>query len=471
MKRYLSIVIIGAGPAGLGCAYDLIRSKQTDKKIVIFDKNTIVGGLARTYSYKGCRFDVGPHRFYTKNKKVLQLWQNILKHELIKVKRLTRMLYKNKLFYYPVQLKDVVIKLGLWDSILACLSFLHAKIFFRSMIPKTFEEWIIKQFGKKLYLHFFKTYTEKVWGIPCDKIAAEWASQRIKNLNFAEVVKNAVFGGKTKKAKSLIDTFYYPVKGSGYCYKQIALYIKKNGGKFHMRHQITVIRHDGGKILSVAAGETHKQTLVDHLFSSIPLTHFIYSLRPKPPFEVLEAARNLLYRDHITVNLIIKKQNLFSDNWIYVHAPEVKMARVTNYNNFSDSMTPNKQYSAISVEYFTFKTDAIWNMTNKELIRLAISEMERVRLIQKKDVLDGFVVREADSYPAYYVGYEKYFKKIKQYADTFSNLHLIGRGGMFKYNNMDHSLYSGMLAAQNYLLGYKKYSVWDINEDAEYLEK
>lgn len=492
--KYVSkqIIIIGAGPAGLGCAYELskprnpnhhsasesiinrsgfnkrafwLRGKPHNNKILLFDKNDCVGGLARTKSWKHHCFDIGPHRFFTKNPEVLKLWKFILKKDLITVKRLTRILYKNKLFHYPVRLTDVIAKLGLWESAQCFISYLQAKVFLTKKDPKTFEEWITKYFGKKLYSIFFKTYTEKVWGIPCSKIGAEWASQRIKNLNFYEVVKTAIFGERVRKAKSLVDTFYYPTKGAGYFYEKLAQVIKKNGTSIKLNHQVTAINHRGKYITSVDG------IPVSYLISSMPLTHFIEALNPLPPESVLQAAKKLYYRDHITVNLIVNKTNLFPDNWIYVHSSEVQMARVTNYNNFTNRDIRYTKQSAIAVEYFVFKNDRLWKMKDKELIQLASNEVEKVGLIDHKDISSGFVVRESESYPTYYLGHKQYFETLKEYVSRFRNLQLIGRGGMYKYNNMDHAIYSGMLAARNYLSGNKKYDVWRINEDAEYLEK
>lgn len=475
MSARSSVLIIGAGPAGLGCAFELVQNKKIINKnrIVILDKNDIVGGLARTYGYKGYRFDVGPHRFYTKNKEILQIWRRFLKRDLIEVPRLTRMFYKGKLFYYPVRLKDVVLKLGVFESLLTAMSFIKAKLFLRHLQPKTFEDWITKHFGRKLYEHFFKTYTEKVWGIPCGEIGSEWAAQRIKNLNFIEVVKTAIFGERARKSKSLINKFYYPAKGAGLCYEKMADYVRKHGVEINLQSHVTKIRHIGGKIVSLEYRRKGQMFAlpVGYLFSSMPLTQFILALDPVPEKTVIEAAQKLIYRDHITVNLIIKKSSLFPDNWIYVHSPEVKMARITNYNNFSKKMIRSPQCSAISVEYFAFQKDDIWSMIDQDLINFAMREMSRLKLAEEEDLFDGFVIRETEAYPTYYLGHKKYFDILKDYTRQFSNLQLIGRGGMYRYNNMDHAIYSGILAARNYQLGYEKYVVWNINEDAEYLEE
>lgn len=464
-KNEKSICIIGAGPSGLGCAYELQKLRNT-KRVILLEKNDRVGGLARTYHWSKHNFDIGPHRFFTKNQEVLLLWKKILGRDLIKVNRLTRILYKNKLFLYPVRLKDVVKKLGIVESIDCLFSYLQAKLYLRNLDPETFEDWITKQFGNKLYSIFFKTYTEKVWGIPCNKIGAEWASQRIKNLNFYEVVKTAIFGERVRKAKSLVDSFYYPKKGAGHFYERLVDSFKGRS-TILLNHKVTKINYRGKEINMV------DDIPVSYLFSSMPITEFIESLNPLPPKNILNAVKKLYFRDHITVNLIVNKTDLFPDNWIYVHSPEVKMARVTNYNNFTNNqiIQSSNNHSAISVEYFVFRNDRVWSMSDEELISLAKKELEETILISEKDIIKGFVIRETESYPTYYLGHKKYFETLKNYVSQFENLQLIGRGGMYKYDNMDHAIYSGILAARNYIAGNKKYDIWQINEDAEYLEK
>lgn len=473
MPKRERIIIIGAGPAGLGCASELTKKKVllSGSNITILEKNNIVGGLARTYTYKNSHFDVGPHRFYTKNKEVLRLWRTTLGKEFIKVTRLTRIYYKGKLFFYPIQIKDVLFKLGFKESLLSLLSFIYSQIFLRSLRPITFEDWIVKNFGRKLYEIFFKTYTEKVWGIPCSQIGAEWASQRIKNLNFTEIIRKSLFKKRESRAKSLVHSFYYPSKGTGSMYEKLANNLQRRSVKIELKSEVVEIKHKNKKInlISYKKGGKRFTCSAETLFSSMPLTHFIQYLKPSPQKEVLAAAKKLYYRDHITVNLVVKGENLFQDNWIYVHSSEVKIARVANYNNFSDKMA-KKGYTALSVEYFSFKEDEVWAKSDNELVSFAVSEMEKINLLHKSSVIDAFVVRETESYPTYYLGHKKYFDVLKSYAEQFENLYLIGRGGMYKYNNMDHSILSGMLSARNYFFGEKRYNLWLINEDAEYLE-
>lgn len=465
------IAIIGGGPSGLGCASELSKQKKIDQKVIILDKNNTVGGLSRSIVYKKHIFDLGPHRFFTKNKIVLKLWKNILGNELMSVKRRTRILYNGTLFTYPIELGEILRKISIGDKIQIITSFIHSKFSLFSDKPKSFEEWCIKNFGKKLYLMFFKNYTEKVWGIPCNKLHVKWAEQRIKNLSLTSIIINAIFRGRIPLARSLINTFYYPKGGAGSFYKRA---VKKYKLESSLRLNSTVsgILHDNNKIRSLEYITNNDKRLVkiNYLFSSMPITHFILSLKPRPPQYVIDAANKMYYRDHITINLIVKNHRPFPDQWIYIHSSSVKMARITNYSNFNDDLK-SKKTIAISVEYFTFKKDVLWKKNDNQLLELAKNEVDKTGLVESADIVDGFVVRETESYPTYYLNYNKSFKILKHYVSSFTNVQLIGRGGMYKYNNMDHALYSGILAAKNYVAGYSKYDVWNINEDGPYLEE
>lgn len=467
-----TIAIIGAGPSGLGCALELSKKKRHEStKLLILDKNNKVGGLSRSITYKKHYFDLGPHRFFTKNKEIFKLWINVLGKDFLKINRMTRIFYNGKLFLYPIQLADVLKKISFNDKLKIITSFIYSKLTLFFVEPKTFEEWCIKNFGKKLYQMFFKSYTEKVWGISCKNLHVKWAKQRIKNLSLFSIVKNAIFGEKATMSRSLIKTFYYPKKGAGYFYEKL---VKKYGLKpsLLLNSSVTGILHHNNRVnaLEYLNNNQRKTEKIDQLFSSMPLTHFIFSLKPSPPYGVVEAAKKLYYRDHITVNLIIKNSRPFPDNWIYIHSPNLKMVRVTNYSNFNKTLK-KKRIISISVEYFVFKKDKLWQKKDKEILELAKNELNKTGLIDIIDIIDGFVVRETESYPTYYLNYNKYFEILKQYVSSFSNIQLIGRGGMYKYNNMDHAIYSGFLAARNYLLNYIKYDIWNINEDGIYLEK
>ncbi len=463
--------ILGAGPAGFGTAVEL--AKHGIKDIVIVDRNPKVGGLARTEVFGGARFDVGPHRFFTKSTEINQLWHDTLGADFRPVDRLTRIFYKNKFFNYPIKATDALVKLGPLESFHAMLSFLSAKVG-ANKEPKTFEDWITLKFGRKLYETFFKTYTEKVWGIPCNQIGAEWAAQRIKGLDIIEVIKNSLLGARGGKIKTLVDQFDYPVLGSGQMYEAMADTVASRGAEVVLNTRIVGINRQENRITSIdlcGPDGRRYQITAQQYFTSIPITHFVKMLHPHPSEIVMRSADALYYREHITVDLLVNGTQLFPDQWIYVHSPDVQMARVANYNNFSTEMVNQKNTTALSVEYFVFQHESLWKKPDPELIELAIDEMCYMGLLSRENVEQAWVVRETESYPTYYIGFKEPYDILRNAIDTFTNLYPIGRGGMYKYNNQDHSTMSGILAARNYLkLPGTPYSLWDINIDAEYHE-
>lgn len=465
MKKEKLNVVIGAGPAGLGAAYELSKSGI---KSLVFDRNESVGGLARTFNYDGFYFDIGPHRFWTKNKEINNLWREILGSDFKKVKRLTRIYYNKFFFNYPIRPFNVLRGLGVFQVFLIGFSYLIGKIRFSGKDPINFEEWMIKNFGRRLYNIFFKTYTEKVWGIPCYQLGPEWANQRIKNLNLWQAAKN-VFT-KDKSVKSLVEEFDYPTKGAGMLYKKIEEIIEARGTKVFLKTDIKKVFHENYKIIAVEIlnGNKIEKVSLDYLFSSMPITSLIKMMDPQLPVGVLKAADKLFYRDHITVNLIINRSNIFPDQWIYIHDPNLKMARIANYTNFSSEIILSGK-TPISVEYFVFAQDDLWQASDGDLMRLATDELKQLEFIQNNnDILGGFVVREKDSYPTYYTGHQKQFEILKKYLLQFSNLQLIGRAGMYKYNNQDHALLTGILAARNFMG--EKNDIWAVNAEDEYLE-
>lgn len=446
-----NFIVIGAGPAGLACGYELTRLMPGNRQnTIVLEKNALPGGLARTSTFRGRMYDIGPHRFYTKNMEVLRLWKKLLGRDFRKVKRHTRIFYKGKYFHYPLDLWDVIINIGFIESLKCLISYAGARIAYRGKESKTFEDWVVGHFGRRLYEMFFQSYTEKVWGIPCKEIAAKWASQRIKNLDFKELLMTALHIRKTPNAKSLVKEFYYPKKGAGQMYRKIAEVIRQKNGKVSLRSSVTRMRVKGNVIAAVTYTNAGKAYTVPatEVFSSMPITSCIEALSPPPPKEVLLASRSLRYRDHITVNLLVKGNDIFPDQWIYIHDKQVKAARIANYNNFSDRQSSLKQ-SALSVEYFVFRTDSLWRAKDDDLIAFATTELQRIGLLRPGAVIDGFVVREPDSYPMYFVGYESHFATVSRYLSSIRNLHLIGRGGMYKYNNMDHSMIDGLISARN----------------------
>ena len=463
------VVIIGAGPAGLGAALEL--QKNNIKDILILDMHSVPGGLARTVNYKGNLFDIGPHRFYTKNRDVNEVWHQTLKDKFKAVNRLTRIYYKNKFFNYPLKPFNALKNLGIIESSQAIFDYFISRIRINNQRTNSFEDWVSRQFGKKLYRTFFKTYTEKVWGIDCKDISADWAAQRIKGLNLYKAVLDSLNPLKNKKkTKTLIEEFDYPVYGAGMMYEKMAENIIRQGGEILYNSEVKKINIKDNKIESIIVNTEKEELLVSAkmYFSSMPLTKTIQSITPAPEESILNASKKLFFRDHVTVNLLIDSNELFPDHWIYVHSPEVKMGRLANYNNFSLEMTKNKKNTALSIEYFVFQNDDTWNMTDKNLIDLAREELHYMKLVDRSLVIDGFVIRETDSYPVYFVGYKKYYNILHDYITNVSNLQCIGRGGMYKYNNQDHSIYTGILAAKNYCGA--NYNIWNVNVDAEYHE-
>jgi len=463
------IVILGAGPAGMACAYELSRNGRV---ATVLDRNPTVCGLARTIEYKGFRFDLGPHRFLTKNKEVDDLWHELVGEQYVEVPRLTRIYYRNKFFHYPLRPFNALFGLGLFTTARAVVSFLTAHVRSTRAEADTFEDWVVQRFGRRLYEIFFKTYTEKVWGIPCSQLSAEWAGQRIKGLDLWEAVRNAFFGQRgNRSVKTLADKFHYAARGAGQVYEIMSDRLVKAGTVVRNNFEVHRIQREGARLTRIHGVHNDQEVAVDadYVFSSIPLTEFVRILDPPAPVEIREAAQKLFYRDHITVNLILDRPSLFPDNWIYVHSPDVRMARLTDYGNFSREMLADHARAAVSVEYFCFAHEPIWLMEDADLIRLAKDELVQTGLCDPNDVIDGFVVRERDSYPTYYVGHREHFDKLKAYAMTLENAQLIGRGGMYKYNNQDHSILTGLLAARNLLGG--TCELWNINTDQEYLEE
>jgi len=452
------VLIIGAGPAGLSAGYELARSGL---RVTILEKSGAIGGLCRTTSFGGCLFDVGPHRFFTDNKEIEKLWRDLLGDNFNKVPRLTRIFYRQKYFSYPVKPFEVLTNLGLKTSTEVMWSYFKTLISGRRKQPKNHEEWISQNFCPKLFQMFFKNYTEKVWGIPCTQIEAEWADERIKNLSFWSTLKHAL-GFKRQEIRSLIEEFDYPRLGTGMMYEAIAKIILDQGGRIVFNQTVNEIKYQNQEILCVMSRDDAGQITewpADYFFSSMPLTASIKRLTPAPPAEIEAAAQALYFRAHISVNLILKRPNFFPDNWIYIHEPSIKMARVANYANFSSAAAPN-HVSPISCEYFVFKDDAIWQKADEELKNLAIDELGKLFKLKPEEIADGYVNREEFAYPVYYIGYQEPYDKLKNYITAFNNFQPIGRGGMYRYFNQDQAILTGLLAARN-LLGDKN-NLWQV---------
>ncbi|NJN86344.1 MAG: NAD(P)/FAD-dependent oxidoreductase [Leptolyngbyaceae cyanobacterium SL_7_1] len=469
MERY-PVVIIGAGPAGLTAGYEL--SKRGVNSVVL-EKADKVGGISRTETYKGYRFDIGGHRFFTKVGEVQQVWKEILGDEFIKVPRLSRIYYRNKFYNYPLSLFNTLSNLGIVSSFVILLSYLKAKVRAKLNLtpePETFEEWVTDRFGYRLYRTFFKTYTEKVWGIPCNKIRADWAAQRIQGMSLKRAVINALFG--SQNAKSLIKEFDYPLLGPGMMWERCQEILESKGSPVHLHTTVTRVERDGNRIKSITAqqGDRTFQLTGDHFVSSMPVTALLHRLDPLPPEHVLKAARGLKYRDFLIVSLIVDRDHLFPDNWIYIHSPDFKVGRIQNFKNWSPAMVPDAGKTCLGMEYFCSEGDALWETEDAELIKLATQEAIDLDLgVQPGDVKDGTVIRQYKAYPVYDGEYRQHLQVIQEYLETFENLQTVGRNGMHRYNNQDHSMLTAILAAKN-ILG-EQHDLWNVNVERSYHEE
>jgi protoporphyrinogen oxidase len=462
------IIIIGAGPAGLAAASELNKKKL---KSTIFEKSNVVGGLARTVKLGNNLFDIGPHRFFTKNNEINKFFINYAGKDLIKVKRLTRILYQNKLFNYPLSPINTFFTLGIYNGITIFFSYLLSLLFFKKKIS-SFEDWVIKNFGKKLYYTFFKTYTEKVWGISCKQIGSDWASQRIKGLNFASIILSFFF--KKNKAKSLIDEFYYLKFGAGNLYENIKKKLLQKKNKIIFNQKVIKYNFDNKtfniKSIIIENKQLKKKEIFgDFFLSSAPITEVIKSFNIKLPDNIKKIIYSLKYRNHIGVKLVINGK-IFEDNWIYVHSPEVKVARISNYKNFSKYMGENKESNPITMEYFCNENDKFWNLSDQTIISIAKKELEFLELAKKNQITDSYVIRSEKAYPVIEKGYQKKIDEIKKWLSQIKNFIPIGRTGMFKYNNQDHAILTGLIGARK-ICDDNSLDPWLVNIDAEYHEE
>lgn len=463
-----TIVVLGCGPAGLAAAYELSKK---GRHVICLEKDNIVGGISRTICRNGFRFDIGGHRFFTKISRVNDLWNEVLGNDFLIRPRLSRIYYNNKFFNYPLKPVNALVGLGIFKSMEILNSFVAIRVKPYSR-EDTFEQWVSNRFGKKLYQIFFKTYTEKVWGMPCENIKAEWAAQRIKGLSLTSVVKAALLGNRKNKIKTLIEEFRYPRFGPGQMYETMAEKIKKTGGEVLLQNKCTKLNTKNGEIISVQVnckGGKTKQVEGDYFISSIPIDELVLGMNAAVPKTVCQSARKLSYRSLLTVNLMINRKEQFRDTWIYIHSPKVKVGRIQCYKNWSPYMVPDKNRSSLGLEYFCTENDELWSSSDEELIELAKKEIGKLKLAWPDSVFDAFVIRTPKTYPVYSMDYSIHLNIIKKYLVKYKNLQSIGRNGMFKYNNMDHSILSGMLAVEN-ILG-AKHNLWEINTEDEYHEQ
>jgi protoporphyrinogen oxidase len=470
-------VIVGAGPAGLTAAYELSKAGQA---VVVLEADPqYVGGIARTVAYKGFRFDIGGHRFFSKSREIEDLWTEIAGDDMLQRPRSSRIYYRGQFFSYPLKPLEAFAKLGAAETALCMLSFARARLF-PIRDARSVEDWVTNQFGQRLYRTFFKTYTEKVWGMSCREISADFAAQRIKGLSLASAVKHALFPQRKPKdrkavVKTLIDSFRYPRKGPGMMWEICADKVRQMGGQVLMGRRAAGFQfHPGTRSWTVKAQNADGQTEFysgENLISSMPIRELAAQIEPCMPAEALAAAKALRYRDFLTVALIAKERNRFSDNWIYIHDPGVKVGRVQNFKSWSPEMIPDPNFCCYGLEYFCFEGDGTWSMADRDLIELAKSEMEQLGLVDAADVCDGCVIRQRKAYPVYDDSYQRNVEIVRQALERhYDRIHLVGRNGMHKYNNQDHAMMTAMLTAKNIGADARLFDVWGVNQDAEYHE-
>jgi len=464
-----SVSIIGAGPAGLTAAYELVTKGDGAFEVDVLEADPVhVGGIARTGEFKGCRFDIGGHRFFSKSDEIEALWTELLGAELLVRPRLSRIFYNGTFFDYPLKPANALLGLGPLTSARVLASYARARAF--PIEPeRSFADWITNRFGRRLFTIFFKGYTEKVWGMSCDDISADWAAQRIKGLSLTGAVREALFRrkpGDGEIIKTLIDEFRYPRLGPGQMWEAAHQKVEAGGGRVHLGCRVDALRWGDG--LEVRAGD--RVFASDHVISSMALRDLVEILDPAPPPEVLAAARALAYRDFLTVVLRVRERDVFPDNWIYIHDPSVKVGRLQNFKNWSPDMVSDPALSAIGMEYFCFEGDELWDSRDDALVELGRTELDRLGLVARASVIDGTVVRAPKAYPVYDDTYQASVETVRRWlAEAVPALQVVGRNGMHKYNNQDHSMMTALLAARN-LMG-AQYDVWAVNTDAEYHER
>jgi protoporphyrinogen oxidase len=461
------VVIIGAGPAGLTAARELTAM---GRRPLVLERASTVGGLARTETFKGFSFDMGGHRFFTKVEEVNKIWRDVLGRDFLRRPRLSRIYYDRRFFNYPLRPLNALWGLGLWRAGLILLSYAWSQLFPHAR-EDTFEQWVSNRFGRRLYETFFKTYTEKVWGIPCSELRAEWAAQRIRNLS----LKTAVFSMFVKPRrtiKSLIEEFDYPRFGPGMMWNAVAEEIRERQGVVRLDADVIALRRTGMHIdgVVVSTGGREEFFQASHVISTMPVSELVRKLSPPAPESVCRAASRLSYRDFLTVCLIVNRPHLFPDNWIYVHSPDVKVGRIQNFKNWSPDMVPDSARTSLGLEYFCNEGDALWTMPDRELVELGKRELDQIGLASAVDVDDGCVFRVPKAYPIYDAGYRDALETVRQFVDGLDNLQTIGRNGLHRYNNQDHAMLTGLKAVRNLTQG-ERTDLWAVNVGGDYHEE
>ena len=454
-------LVLGAGPAGLTAAYEFQR---LGRKSIVLEKDPVVGGLARTVNYKGYLFDIGGHRFYTSAPLIEKIWRDTLGDNFLTRPRLSRIYYRGRFYNYPLEPWNVFSNLGPLELLRAASSYLWARL--RPLKPEhDFESWVVNRFGRRLFEMFFKTYTEKVWGISCREIRSEWAAQRIRGLSFTTVLKNALW--KPTGARSLIKSFEYPRRGPGMMWEAMAARLQASGSEILTGHGVEQIQwSQNGQPFRILAGGRWLEAR--HVINTLPLQDWIAMLQPAPPAEIQAAAESLKYRDFLTVALMVRGRDLFPDNWIYVHDPGVKVGRIQNYTNWSPEMSPDPAVSCLGMEYFCFEGDGLWSMADGDLAAMAAAELKRLNLVDS-EIVDSAVVRAPKAYPVYDANYRGALETLRRWLASMPGMHVAGRNGMHRYNNQDLAMISGILAARNATGA--NYDLWSLAHDQEYLEE
>lgn len=473
-----SVAIIGAGPAGLTAAY--LLSKHGYRVTVLEKDSVYVGGISRTVEYKGFRFDIGGHRFFSKSAAVVSLWNEILPNDLHECRRLSRIYYGGKFYSYPLNAVEALRNLGFLRSARCMLSFLKARLFPIKDV-RSFQDWTVNQFGYELFSIFFRSYTEKVWGTPCNEISSDWAAQRIRGLNLWNALQDGLkrslgmtsLLGRNSQLKTLTETFQYPRLGPGMMWEAARQHVERAGNTVMMGHEVTELSHDVNTKHWTVSGKTTAgdrfNITASHVITSAPMRELVECLEPKP--RCAPQSRNLKYRDFLTVALMLRRDAAFPDNWIYIHDPRVKVGRIQNYSSWSESMVPDKTLACLGMEYFCFSGDSLWESSDADLISLAKRELGVLGLCDPAQVFDAVVVRQEKAYPVYDDDYAANVESVRSDLEVqFPTLHLVGRNGMHRYNNQDHSMLTAMLTVENILAGHRRFDVWAVNEDSDYHE-
>jgi protoporphyrinogen oxidase len=460
----MRIAVIGAGPAGMTAAYELSKKLEENISVLdIYEKSDRVGGLSKSIDLWDQRVDLGPHRFFSQDRDINELWLEVVGQNYDIVDRQTRIYYKKRFFDYPIKAFNALQGLGIIEAVRCVLSYMGERL-----VPtpdtSTFEGWVTSRFGKRLYTIFFKTYSEKLWGIPCTELDSDFAAQRIKKLSLFEAIKNALFQSKKNKHATLVDQFAYPTRGTGAVYEAMQVQMESRGAQVHVHTGVEKVITSAGKVSSIQL-ENGEIRSYDHVISTMPISILVERL-PEVPLKIMELSKQLTFRNTILVYLKIDRSDLFTDQWLYVHDPSVEVGRVTNFRNWLPTLYGDSDSSILCLEYWCYFDDPIWNQNPDKLIDTATKEIVRTGLVRQGDVTEGEVVRLPRCYPVYFKGYSEVMKPVEEYLSSVQGLHVIGRYGAYKYNNQDHSILMGMRVSENILDG-ADHNLWAINTDYE----